>query len=76
VGWSLYKASLQVEQVKPNGVQFHNVKDVVKFLQGHFNQEHACYTQAQRDIHYLFYEIKLANENRKQQFNAHSHKDT
>jgi hypothetical protein len=66
------KQVLRSEQVKPNGVQLHNVKDVVKFLQRHFNQKHAGYTQVRRDVHCLFYEIKLVDVNREQQFNAHT----
>ncbi len=38
------KQPLRSEHVKPNGVQLHKVEDIMKFLQGHFSQEHAGYT--------------------------------
>ncbi len=64
------KHAFRFEQVKPNGVRLHNALDVVNFLQDHFNQAYAGYSNVRRDVRRSFYEIKLVDVNQVDQFNA------
>jgi hypothetical protein len=56
--------------VKLANVRFHNVSNVVSFLQAHFDQEHVGYSLVRRDVNHLFYEVKPKDINRVYHFNA------
>jgi hypothetical protein len=44
-------------------MRLHNALDVVNFLQDHFNQAYASYSNAHKNIQLFFYEVKSIDVN-------------
>jgi hypothetical protein len=51
-------------------VQLHNATNVVAYLKHHMDHQHLTYDGARRGIHCCFYEVKIGDVNKVDQFNA------
>ncbi len=70
------KQALRVEQIQFNSTQLQDAKDVVSSLKRYFGLQHLAYDNARRDVLGYFYEMKVTNVNRVDQFNVQTMEGT
>jgi hypothetical protein len=64
------KQELRAKQIWPNSVQLHNIANVVAYLKHHMGRQHLTHDGARRGVYHCFYEMKVSDVNRVDQFNA------
>ncbi len=51
-------------------MQLHNIANVVAYLKHHMGRQHLAHDGARRGVYHCFYEMKVSDVNRVDQFNA------
>ncbi len=66
----IMKQTLRIKQIQPNLMQLHNATNVVAYSKDHMGRQHLTYDGARRGVHCCFYEVKIDDVNKVDQFNV------
>jgi hypothetical protein len=67
---TIMKQTLRAKRIQPNLMQLHIATNVVAYLKHHMGHQHLTYDGATRRVHRCFYEVKIGDVNKVDQFNV------